>query len=58
MNRIEGQLSLMVSHLEGEKDSEIAVLKTKKRLFPFLIGVFGRRSGRWSRSLLDGRSYP
>ncbi len=38
VNRIEGQLSLMVSHLEGEKDSEIAVLKTKKRLFPFTIG--------------------
>jgi len=37
LSRIEGQLSVMLSHIEGRYESEIANLKLKAKL-----GIFGR----------------
>ena len=39
VNRIEAQLSLMLSHVEGAAASEIAMLKVQKTLVPFSVGV-------------------
>ena len=39
VNRIEAQLSLMVSHLEGEQESVVARLKREKRYVPAVLGL-------------------
>lgn len=38
VNRMEGQLSLMMSHLEGTYDSRLAKLLISRRIVPLFIG--------------------
>ena len=38
VNRIESQLSLMLSHQEGEHASIVAVLRNRTKLLPYALG--------------------
>lgn len=41
VNRIEGQLSLMMTHLDGEYESQLARLNLRKIVLPSVLGFIG-----------------